>query len=230
MRIPVQAFQGACADPIDDRTLELLTLSPSGHSYQARPGETLQLQVYRSNGDGTGEPIGVCVAWSLEGNSIATIDPQTGLFTVSASVGSGWHVTVAANVERGRRVLTVPVFVYTDEAAPVVGVWHEIRRLSCAGKRVRDGDSIVRLEYRADGTMSVRFENGTIDYDGRYLFDLATGKLAMEWYPQYATGKFDGFGRFRIDSNGHLIVMQASFGKSWDGDHAGCRYVFERLQ
>ena len=110
------------------------------------------------------------VTWSVDPTSGASIDPNTGVFSVDATTHSGTTFRVTADLEMGRYILSKDVHVFTPEADPLVGDWQE-----------EGTGNINELIFGAGGDFSVTWIPFEIrkDYWGTYTFDVDTGALEL---------------------------------------------------
>src|SRR5262249_51736669 len=156
-----------------------------------------------------------CVTWYVSSDEeFAQIDPQAGVLKVSENIRNGYSFIVAANVESGRKILSIPVYIYTPESNPLVGTWIEKKRYSCkSGNEILDAEHIGELIFRADGTMYVTrapFEL-YVDYWGRYILDRERRNIGFVIDGgNRVPFDVDGFGRFSIKDDGGLILYRLS--------------------
>jgi len=156
---------------------------------------------------------------------------MTGVFTVAAGTLSGTKYTVTADVESGRKVLTVDVFVWTKEANPLVGTWHEEARIACGtGAEETPTDPIRELLFYASGVFNVTWTpfEVYVDYWGQYTFDREAGTISF--IPDggnYVPEDIDGEGTFVIDEQDRLMLRDVWLGTSQEGSGpAACGHVF----
>lgn len=170
-----------CPDPLDEETLESLVLVPYEKSAQA--GETVQLVLGVWVCCTFVEPVPACVQWSVEPAGLALVFPETGTIRVDPAASHGDVITLTADVESGRRILTTQVHIYTKDMSPLVGEWLEVAQVLCKGGEEAAPDvPIQELLFDADGTFSVTWRpfEAYVDYWGTYTFDLATGSILLE--------------------------------------------------
>lgn len=204
-----------CANPLDEATLQALAFG-FFDNIALQPGQSNDFDL------GTLEccyfftPVDACAVFSIDPVDGATIDPASGLFTVAADTPSGTVYTVTADIEEGRRLMTTEVYVYTPEAAPLVGFWSEVTQLSCGGGEVPADPSIAELWFKADGTFSVTWFPFELyfDYWGTYTFDLAAGTLNLVVEGgNFVPPDIDGDGTFSV-VGGDLVLSDI-----WLGSH-----------
>lgn len=219
-------------EPLDNATLSRLTLSLS-NNIQLQPGQTYQFSLSVIECCYVPKPVNAQVTWSIEPSGGAHIDPQTGLLSVGRSTTNGSVFTVTADVENGRRNLSIKVYVYTPEANPLVGVWRERARLKCDSKRrLTPLTPIGELEFRADNTFSVTWTPFEVyrDYVGSYSYDLRTGRIKLVVAGgNYVPANIDGEGTFTIDVDRNLILKDVWLGSRSGEQRASiCASVFSR--
>ncbi|MFY0540795.1 hypothetical protein [Nannocystis pusilla] len=115
-----------------EETVNTLGFNVFGQSYEAKPGQMLDLSVGAIECCYIKMPVEACVTYSVSPAEGATIN-AVGALTIAGDVAPGTVFTVTADVEAGRKVLTTEVFVYTPESNPFVGIWHEVAQLPCGG-------------------------------------------------------------------------------------------------
>jgi hypothetical protein len=177
------------------------------------------------------EPVDACATWSVEPSDGASINSRTGVFTLDDGVASGDVFTVTADVEDGRRLVSIQVHVFTPGANPLVRNWREEAQLACDTlEEVAPEEPIGELRFRADGTFSVTWMPFELyrDYWGTYRYDTDEGTLdlAIEG-GNYVTEDVDGSGSFVIDEEGQLVLKDMWLGTwmSSTGD-ANCGHIF----
>ncbi len=177
------------------------------------------------------EPVETCATWSVDPNEGTTIDPLTGEFTVDAATPSGSVFMVSADVENGRRLISIEVYVFTPEQNPLVGFWREEAQFACGtGEEVLPEERIGELRFQADGTFSVTWIPFEIyrDYWGTYAYDLTQGTLELVVTEgNYTPEAVDGSGSFSFDEQGSLILSDMWLGSPHSGTSAAnCGHRF----
>ncbi len=152
---------------------------------------------------------------------------------VGGEVGQGAVFTVTADVENGRRLVSVDVHVYTEEANPLFGTWGEEAQLTCeTGEEVVPEEHIGELAFGADGEFSVTWFPFEIykDYWGTYTFDLSLGTIDLTASDgNYVPEGLDGSGTWFIDEEGRLVLKDVWLGAPRDVSRvANCGHVFTR--
>ena len=207
---------------LDDETLERLTLAMASQSLQFQPGESYDFNVGTVECCYVFEPVEAGVTWSVAPSEGASIDPATGVFTVAPSTPGGSVFTVSADVENGRRIVTIDVYVYTPATNPFAGgVWHEETQIVCGtGQEITPQEQIGELVLDADGHFAVTWMPFEIyhDYWGTYTFDPDTGALELQidggnYIPPY----FDGIGFYAFDDQGRLLLTDIWLGTPLNG-------------
>jgi hypothetical protein len=164
------------------------------------------------------EPVEACATWSVNPIEGASIDPLTGVFTVDATTQSGSVFAVSADVENGRRVVSIEVHVFTPDTNPLVGIWREEAQFVCGtGEEIVPEQPIGELRFRADGTFGVTWIPFEIyvDYWGSYAYDSAQGILDLEITGgNYIPDDVDGSGLFSFDEQGRLTLSDMWLGSS----------------
>lgn len=224
-----------CTVVLDEDTLERLTLSmnPLEQTVQMHPGETHAFSLGVIECCYILEPVEACATWSVEPTLGASIDPQSGVFAVDQGTPSGSVFTVSADVENGRRVVSIEVHVYTLEDNPFVGLWREEAQLACGtGEEVVPEKPIGELRFGADGRFAVTWMPFEIyvDYRATYAFDLDQGTLDLSIAGgSYVPDDVDGSGFFSLDEEGHLILRDMWLGSPWgETGSANCGHRFVR--
>jgi hypothetical protein len=221
-----------CPTRLDQDTLERLTLSMN-ETAQMRPGGTADFDLGTVECCYYYEPVDTCTVYSVTPADGASIDPDTGVLTLDADVPSGSVYEVSADVENGRRVVSIEVHVYTDEVNPLVGQWHEESQIACeGGEDITPEEPILEMIFRADGTFSVTWYPFEVyeDYWGTYTYDLAAGTLALEvTNGNYIPDNLDTSGTFALDEQGRLILEDMWLGAPGDGgSEIQCGHRFSR--
>jgi len=226
------ALPGRCARTLDAETLDRarLAMEPTA---EMQPGATRTFQLSTAECCYYLEPIeNACVVYSVEPAGLAEIDAETGELQVSPDTRNGAVLTVRADVEEGRRVVTLDVHVYTPGEAPLVGVWHEDVQFDCAGGEVTPEERIGELRFKADGTFSVTWAPFEIyrDYWGAYAVDPATGGIILTVEGgNHAPEDLDGEGTMRFDESGRLVLDGVWLGTPHGGSATpGCGHRFVR--
>jgi len=223
---------GLCESPLDADTLDRLTMSIEA-DLAMKPGTARQLQLGVVECCYSFEPVNACATWSVEPSTGATIDPDTGYLVIDASTEHGTVYTVTADVEEGRRLVTIDVYVYTDEGNPLFGIWREDVQFTCGGGAERaPEDTINELFFRADGWTNVTWYpfEVYVDYWGPYTYNLGTGALSIEVTGgNYVPSDVDGVGSFEIDDQGRLLLHDMWLGTPQGGSApAACGHRFVR--
>jgi len=178
------------------------------------------------------ERVGACATWSVDPAEGASIDSHTGVFDLDATTPSGTVFTVSADVQNGRRVVSIEVHVFTPDANPLVGIWSEEAQFACdTGEEVVPEQRIGELRFRADGTFGVTwipFEV-YVDYWGTYDYDLGQGTVDLDITGgNYTPDDVDDSGLFSFDEQGRLILSDMWLGNPHEGTgsaHCGHRFT-----
>lgn len=229
----VVGYQVGPVSFVDEQTFNRLEIS-IGKSGQAQPGDSLELQIGTTECCYVFKPVNVSTRWSVEPQTGAKIDPRTGVLKIAINVPSGTVFTISADIQQGRKTLTTQVTVYTAQANPLVGFWHETKQIDCQSQAISEleGDDILReLVFKADGTFQATFTPFEVyhDYWGSYTFDPGKGTLDMLVVSgNYIPKNLDLQGEYKIDQNGALVLNNIWLGRRDEGTPAGCGHVFAK--
>ena len=223
---------GGCRRGLDEDTLSRLSLV-MGDTLATQPGETWEFAPGVVECCYVFEPVDACATWSVSPTDGATIDAKTGVFTVDAGTPSGTVFTVTADVENGRRLVSADVHVYTPEANPLFGIWHEEAQFACeTDEEVIPEERIGELSFGADGEFSVTWHPFEVykDYWGTYTFDLSQGTIELTGAEgNYVPEGLDGSGSWFIDDDGRLILKDIWLGAPRDvSGVVNCGHRFTR--
>jgi hypothetical protein len=223
---------GVCAlPPLSEEVVNTLGFNVFGQTYEAKPGESLDLSVGAIECCYLKMPVEACVTYSVSPAEGATID-AAGALSIAGDVEPGTVFTVTADVEDGRKVLTTEVFVYTPESNPFVGIWHEVAQLPCGGgAEVAPEMAIQELWFRASGEVQVTWFPFEVyfDYWSDYTYDLQTGDLEITpTGGNYVPADVEGVGTFKLEGN-QLVLEDMWLGSPQNGmTPANCGHRFER--
>ncbi|HJX38523.1 MAG TPA: hypothetical protein VJ714_07980 [Anaerolineae bacterium] len=223
---------GGCRRGLDEDTLNRLSLV-MGDTLAMQPGETWEFSPGVVECCYVFEPVDACATWSVSPTDGATIDAETGVFTVDPGTPSGKVFTVTADVENGRRLVSADVHVYTPEANPLFGVWGEEAQFSCeTDEEVVPEERIGELSFGANGEFSVTWHPFEIykDYWGTYTFGLNQGTLDLTGAEgNYVPENLDGSGSWFIDEEGRLVLKEMWLGSPHGSSGlANCGHRFTR--
>jgi|GEM_PF-1582278 len=230
---PIIPTQTSEAQKLDEQTLNRLEIN-LGKSAQAKPGDTVQLQIGVTECCYVFKPIEIKTRWSVAPQTGAKIDPQTGLLEIAADAAPGAVFTITADVQDGLKTATAQVTIYTEQANPLVGIWHEVKQIECTSLAIKEleGDDILReLVFKADGTFQATFTPFEIyhDYWGTYTFDPQSGALEMAVLKgNYIPENLDLQGKYKVDEQGQLTLLQIWLGRREKATPAGCGHVFKK--
>jgi hypothetical protein len=221
-----------CRSALDEETLNRLSLV-MGNTLAMQPGGTWEFSPGVVECCYVFELVDTCATWSVSPTDGATIDAETGVFTVDPATPSGKVFTVTADVEKGRRLVSAKVYVYTLEANPLFGVWREEAQFSCeTDEVVVPEERIGELSFGADGEFSVTWYPFEIykDYWGTYTFDLNQGTLDLTGAEgNYVPEDVDGNGSWSIDEEGRLVLKDMWLGTPGGGQGVvNCGHRFTR--
>lgn len=202
----------ACTtEPLTDEQIGKLAFDAFGNAIAAQPGDVIPLALGLLECCTTLEPVEVCASYSLEPAEGATYDAAAGTLTISADTPTGTTFVLSADVEDGRATVTAQISVYTPEANPLVGVFHEIGQIPCKGNdaEIPPEPVLNELWFHSDGTFSATWEpfETYFDYWGTYTHDVASGALDLKVDGgNYVPPDVDGAGSFRFD--GEQLVLE----------------------
>jgi hypothetical protein len=170
----------ACEQPpIEQEVLDSLFID-AGMSSSVAAGADTQLRLVWID-FGTPTAVEACVEWSIEPVEGVAID-ATGLLSVDASVATGTTISVTADVEAGRRVLTADFEVYVPLEYDILGYWTETMQLPCDGGAPFEPDPVIgEMVFQNTGEFSVTWTPFEVYYDywGTYTYDEGTGALVL---------------------------------------------------
>jgi hypothetical protein len=224
----------ACNRPLDAQTLGRLLISPfDSAELEVQPGRTLKLAVATQECCVFFKTVDACVTWSVTPSAGARIDAVTGELTVDAGTPHGSAYTVRADVEKGRRILSRSVFVYTPAGNPFKGLWREEAQLDCRrGNEVAPEVPIEELILTASGRFYVTWHPFEIrrDYWGTYAFDRETRAFDLTVESgNYIPADVRGGGRFSWDAADRLVLEDIWLGTPFRGEGpARCGHKFRR--
>ena len=182
---------------------------------------------------GPPQPIDACVQWSVAPADGASIDGD-GLLTVDEGAAEGTVYTVTADVEDGRRILTVDVTAYVPIEASIVGYWTEVSQIPCMGPPdpVTPESIIYELQFVDTGEFRVTWQPFElyVDYWGTWTYDEGTGALSMSVSGgNYEPPDLDLDGTATVDAGtGQLTLTDMWLGTPQRGvAPAQCGHVFE---
>lgn len=223
---------GGCWKPLDQETLEQLRLSMEP-TVQMQPGEKREFSLGVVECCYVFEPVDTCASWSVSPSIGASMDKDTGVLAVDPAARNGEMFTVTADVEDGRRLVSIEVYVYTAEENPLVGNWREEAQFVCQTREeLTPEERIGELRFRADGSFSVTWHPFEIyrDYWGTYMFELSQGTLDLTPVDgNFLPEDVDGSGNFEIDHQGRLVLQDLWLGSPRGGTEAAlCGHRFAR--
>jgi hypothetical protein len=226
---------GGCS-PLDEETLDRIDLTGNGAgkllaNATAHPGDVVQFEIGTFECCYSFEPVAACATFTLDDASPATVDPLTGLVTVSADAAHGSIVNVTADVEDGRRFLDAALYIWTEEGNPLVGLYTELAQLDCGdGSEVEPEQVIGELRLGADNRFGVTWSpfEVYVDYWGSYTFDLETGAIELTVDGgNYVPDDIDPIGTFALEGD-DLVLRDLWLGTPQDGAApAQCGHVFQ---
>lgn len=169
---------------------------------------------------GLPERVDACVTWSIlplggAPAGAATIDAE-GVVYVEPETPIGMTYQVTADIEDGRRILTVDVMVYEPVRSPVVGTWVEVSRLPCdGGPAYVPDDPVGELIFLDSGEFRVTWtpQEAYVDYWGAFLHSPQTGALNMTPSGGNSTPiDRDGVGIATVGDDGVLELREVFLG------------------
>jgi hypothetical protein len=220
---------GACASPpVDEAIVEQLFIS-AGPSDRVRVGEATDLRLVWIDA-GYPTEVEACVDWSVDAIDGVTIDAD-GVLTVDAMVPAGTIITVTADLEDGRRILTTELTVYVPLKSPLLGFWTEVQQLPCDGGAAFTPEPILyELVFRDTGEFTVTWTpfESYIDYAGTFTHDPDSGALVLTIDGgNYVPSDIDGEGTATI-VDGQLVLTDMWLGTAQQPvTPPACGHVFE---
>ncbi len=217
---------------LDDKTLNDLVLDLS-KTVQMQPGETRQFSLGVIACCAYFNPVQAQATWTVSPQRGAHMDAASGQLTLDQTVESGTVYTVSANVENGRRIVSIQVHIFTRQSNPLaVRMWREEAQFACeSGKVVTPSQPIGELRFDADGSFTVTWMPFEVyhDYWGSYVLDSEQGTLNLNVTAgNYVPKDLDGNGRFSIDQQGRLSLTELWLGSPRAGKasvNCGHRFV-----
>jgi hypothetical protein len=184
-----------CTEPLDDETMEWLDLFSWRTSVQ--PGRSIYFNFGRLDCCYFWFEVPACVEWTVDPPGAATIafdesatsDSYGGLLNVDPAVPHGTVITLTANVESGRKVLSRQFHVYTPDLNPLVRGWSEIRQIPCRsflrGDVDQNGpiqitDALVVFDFLFSGAGEPRCL-AAADSNGDGFVDVSDGIYLLEF-------------------------------------------------
>ena len=218
--------------PLDEELLNSLSLYSNPLRKVAQNG-SVQIQL-GALGPGGVDPVPACVEWSVIPEAAASID-ETGLLRVAPDAQPGLNLTVEADIENGREVIATDVTVYVPSDAPIVGSYHEVSWIECAGGATVDSQQpIGEVIFYETGDFWVTWTPFElyVDYWGTWTWDDATSTVTMNQEGgNYVPEDLDLEGTVTIVEDPDGIVLEAMWlGTPPDADPpiTECGHVLER--
>ena len=178
----------------DSRNMEPYVLAPQA----MEPGQAFQFAAVVYECCVVTRPVQANVSWSIDPQDGATIDAETGVFSVDPSTAHGSVFTITGNIENGAHEPTAEIMVITREMNPFIGSWKQ-----------DDAGSIGELLFTTDGQYVVTWTmlEDYMDLFGTYEFDTATGAIEFnfEW-DRIETAGFSGAGSYHFEDDGSLVL------------------------
>ena len=234
--LPLTAF-GQVEAPLDEDTLREVFLYhnvPSDRkSVDFLPGKKHKFSLLKAECCVFWKEVKARVSWSVEPTTGAHIDPISGDFQVDQSTPPGSIFEIKANVEDGRRILSLKVYIYTPETHPLVRIWEQKAEIACGTGETKTPEHPIReLAFYADGTFSVTRVpiEAMIDYWGTYTYDRKKGRIKFIVSEQsgHAPQNRDVEGSLQF-KDGDLILKGVWLGTR-DEEYKGdvCGLIFSR--
>jgi hypothetical protein len=214
--------------PVEQMVLDQLYIAAGQTGYVPAGGDTpLWLQWID---DGFPTQVEACVEWSIDPVDGVTID-DAGVLTIDASVPTGTLLSVTADVEAGRRILTADFEVYVPLAYDILGFWTEVEQLPCGGGAAVVPDPIIgELVFQNTGEFSVTWQPFEVYYDywGTFTYDEGTSALVLTVEGgNYVPDDIDGEGTAMV-MGGQLVLQDMWLGMAQDPvTPVACGHVFD---
>jgi hypothetical protein len=234
--LPLTAF-GQVEPTLDEETLKEVFLyhhlASDRKSIDFLPGQKHKFSLLKTECCVIWKEVRARVSWSVEPTTGAHIDPITGDFYVDETTPPGTVFEIKANVENGRRILSLKVYVYTPKSHPLVRIWEQKAEIACGtGKTQTPKQPIRELAFYTDGTFSVTWTpiETMVDYWGRYTYDSKKGRIKFTASEEggYDHPDIKGEGSLQL-KDGDLILKGVWLGTR-DKEHKGnvCGLIFSR--
>ncbi|APR85381.1 Hypothetical protein A7982_10730 [Minicystis rosea] len=203
-RIPPRASAVALA-PRDD--LEMIALGPQRLSLQApreahaAAGTRLVLAMANRRIDWPLRTYSTNVHWSVAASSLAMIENDTGVLTLSPNAPDRTVLDVTAEVGPERWPFRGRVTIYRQDERPLIGSWQQVAEEPCSGL-IRTTDRVRRLVFGSDDMWRARIEQEQTvrEINGTYAYDRASGRISMrELSPSKAPAGFSGDGTATVE-------------------------------
>lgn len=223
-----------CGEPLSESELERVVFDqPIGGpmAVQAGTSRTMGLGLARADRPCCEvEPVDICATFSIDSAIPGVeIDLVSGELDVAPSVPNGTEFRIVADVEGGRRLVTLPVQVYVPNASAIVGTWTEVAQLECgSGADVAPEATMQELVFSDTGEFSATWDPFETyrDYWGRYDIDNDGNLQLVVEGGNYVPGDMDVAGRVEIDSDGSLVLSELWLGRYRDSVVFNCGHRF----
>ena len=174
--------------------------------------------------------VDACVEWDIDVVNGVSIAPD-GVLDVAPEVPAGTIVSVTADLEDGRRIITTDLEVYVPLESPILGFWSEVMQLPCGGGAPFEPDPIIpELIFYDTGEFTVTWTpfEVYIDYWGTFTHDVGTGALSLTVEGgNYEPGDIDPDGTATV-VDGQLMLEDMWLGTAQDPvTPPACGHVFE---
>jgi len=194
--------------PLDEQTLNRLSFSHLG-PISSRPGWTETFSLGLWSCCYFFEPVTANVKWTIEPPSArASIDGR-GVLTIGRDINPGSTLTIYANIEEGRRIISRTVSVYTPEhdILAAIAYMRQVGEIPC--------DAPDRIEPSVHGFEEMRFHAGGRfdltwmpfelykDYWGYFSYSEHAKTIGfLIEYGNHDPDDFDGQGTFELEKIG----------------------------
>jgi len=220
----------ACPTPLDAPTLSSLVIL-QGPDLQLQAGETKALTLGVVESWPLVRSVGACVAWSVEPQGGATIT-QDSVLVIDPSVPHGSVFAVTADIENGRRLITLDVYIYDLAHNPLIGAWSETNQIACVSQEeLPPTEPIHELVFYADGRLTVTWHpfETYVDYWGTYVAAQDGTIELVVVGANYEPSDLDGLGTYSIDPKGDLLLRTMWLGSPQKATAmANCGHRFTR--
>lgn len=201
-------------------------------SNRVQVGKSLLLSPVYASDQSTVHQASVCAEWSIEpveGVSIFS-SPPGALLSIEPSVPPGTVITVTADFEEGRRVVTQDFVTYVPIESSLIETWEEVLQLPCDGSEpVVPVPAIQAVVFTRASEFFVDWPSPVLyDYAGTFTYDETTGALSLvvEWGTNIPLD-IDGDGTAAI-VDGQLVLQDMWLGTAPEpGTPIACGHVFE---
>lgn len=220
--------------PLEQGLLDVLFIvGEAVWTNRVQVGETTQLLPTYEVGDGGIHHVAPCAEWSIEPVAGVSIQPWLpgALLEIAPDVPPGTIITVTADIENGRRVITQDFETYVPVESSIRETWEEVLQLPCDGREPFVPEPAIRtVAFTLAREFFVDWPSPDLypDYAGTYTYDERTGALSLsvEWGTRIPDD-VDGEGT-AVVADGQLVLQDMWLGTAPEPvTAAACGHVLE---